>query len=101
MNEKKYEEALPYFESRDAVNPEDTENLYFYSYALWKCVKFKKSVELAARVTLRDPGNVKYLIHLARVLIGVKNYIEADKVLDRILKKEPDNERALKLKKFL
>ncbi len=101
MNKKKYEEALPYFESRDAVNPEDTENLYFYSYALWKCVKFKKSVELAARVTLRDPGNVKYLIHLARVLIGVKNYIEADKVLDRILKKEPDNERALKLKKFL
>ena len=101
VNTKQYEAALPGLESYHELNPEDTKTLYLLSYVLWKNRMMKKAAESAERLMLREPENVTYLLHFARVSLSMKNFIEADKILDRIFKLDPDNKRANKLKKLL
>ncbi len=102
INRKRdYETASGLIEKYIELRPEDTEFLYISSICFQKIKKYKKSVEYSERAYLRNPDEIKYVIQYAKSNINIKNFIEADKLLDLALKIDPDNEKALKLKDSL
>ncbi|MCP4132150.1 MAG: SpoIIE family protein phosphatase [bacterium] len=101
INNKDYKNVLSYLETYIELRPDDTEYIYYASFCLMKAGKLQKAGELGERAHLRKPGNIRYLVHLAKVYMQEKNYIEADILLDEVLKLEPDNPKALKLKDSL
>jgi HAMP domain-containing protein/tetratricopeptide (TPR) repeat protein len=62
------------------------------------CNKMNKDIETAIdigeRIKLRDPKNVRNLLHLADMYIYSKNYIRAKKLVSKVLSLEPGNDQA-------
>jgi len=98
INNKKYEQAIKYIDQYLDLSPEDTDFLYIASYCYMKTANFKIAGELGERAYLRNPLETKYILHLAKVLIETKDYVQADGLIDQALDIDSNNERALKLK---
>jgi tetratricopeptide (TPR) repeat protein len=98
VDKKDYKSAVPYLDQYNEINPIDTEMIYIYSYSLMKIGNYIKSAEFAERIVLRNPENIKYLLHLAKIYITLNNYFEADKLLDKVILLSPENEKALAMK---
>lgn len=62
------------------------------------CFKMSKDIEtaidLGERVKLRDPKNVRNLLHLADMYLYTKNFKRAKKLVSKVLLLEPNNEQA-------
>lgn len=69
------------------------------------CMKMSRDIEsaidLSERVKLREPGNVKNLIHLADMYAYTRNYKRASKLITKVLQIEPENEQAKKIFKMI
>ncbi|MCP4137569.1 MAG: SpoIIE family protein phosphatase [bacterium] len=101
IRNKDYSGAVLHAEHYIEIRPGDTEFIYITSYCLMKTGKLKKAGELGERVHLRDPKNIKYLLHLAKIYMHVKKYLEADQLLDQVLFLDPENSKAVDLKHTL
>ncbi len=98
VNKKDYKTAVPYLDQYNEINPIDTDMIYIYSYSLMKIKKYTKAAEFAERIVFRNPENIRYLLHLAKIYIILNNYFEADKLLDKVIMLSPENEKALAMK---
>jgi tetratricopeptide (TPR) repeat protein len=98
---KDYEKVSDIIERYLEKRPDDTNLLYVSSVSLSKIRKYKRATLHAERVYLREPDNLKYILQLAKTNIMIENFIEADKLLDMLLRKDPENKAALKLKETL
>lgn len=83
------------------VRPGDTEMIYMASLAFKKLRSFAGAADLAERVRLRDPRNVKNLLHLTEVHMLGANLDRAGYILAQIFEVDPENEKARKLKERL
>ncbi len=98
VDKKDYKAAVPYLDQYNEINPIDTEMIYIYSYSLMKIKNYTKAAEFAERIVFRNPENIRYLLHLAKIYITQNNYFEADKLLDKVILLSPENEKALAMK---
>ncbi|PKL40843.1 MAG: hypothetical protein CVV44_04340 [Spirochaetae bacterium HGW-Spirochaetae-1] len=101
INNKLYEAAAEYCDAYIDIRPHDTSLMFAASFCFRAKGNLEKARELAERVCLRLPQNIRYLLHLAKIYIENGNYIEADKSLDGILSIDPDNQTALDMKNSL
>jgi HAMP domain-containing protein len=101
VKEKRYNEAIPFLENYIDRVPEETTFIYYLSFCCRKTGRLDEALDSAQRIVLREPDNIRYLIHLVKVHLQAGNYIEADQLLDVILKIDPNNRRAISLKESL
>jgi predicted Zn-dependent protease len=59
--------------------------------------EFKEAIEMAERIKLRDPYNIRNLIHLADMYAYTKNFKRSQKLVKKVLHIEPENKGALKI----
>lgn len=83
------------------LKPGDTEMVYMVSLARKKLRNFESSADLAERVRLRDPRNLKNLLHLTEVHMLSGNLNRAEYILIQVREVEPDNKRGLQLQERL
>ncbi|MCR9144117.1 MAG: SpoIIE family protein phosphatase [bacterium] len=83
------------------LRPGDTEMIYMASLAFKKLRSFAGAADLAERVRLRDPRNVKNLLHLTEVHMFGGNLNRAEYILGHVFEVDPDNEKAQRLKERL
>jgi HAMP domain-containing protein len=59
------------------------------------CLKMSKelefAIELSERIKLRDPSNIKNLVHLADMYAYTKNYHRAKKLINKVYSLDPEN----------
>ena len=101
VKEKRYNEAIPFLENYVDHVPEETSFIYYLSFCCRKTERLDDALDSAERIVLREPENIRFLIHLVKVYLQRGNYIDADQLLDVILKIDPNNKRALSLKESL
>ncbi|MCX8000020.1 MAG: tetratricopeptide repeat protein [Leptospiraceae bacterium] len=75
-------------------NDAETDFLFNASLCFKKSREIEEAIELSERVKLREPHNVRNLLHLADMYIYSKNFKRARKLLNKILAYEPENEKA-------
>lgn len=83
------------------LRPGDTDMIYMASLAFKKLRSFAGAADLAERVRLRDPRNVKNLLHLTEVHMLGGNLERAGYILDQAFEVDPENEKAKKLRERL
>ncbi len=71
--------------------PEETNYIYYYSYVLLRVGKIKKSIQSASRAILRDPNNITFLIHKAKIHLAMKRDELAAPIIQRINTIDPSN----------
>jgi tetratricopeptide (TPR) repeat protein len=98
---KKYKEMVPYCERYMELEPIDTEVMFILSSTYKLNGELENAIDTGESLRLREPNNVKNLINLADTYRLIKNFPRAFKMLEMALEKEPDNEKALKLKAIL
>ncbi len=77
-----------------AENEVDTQMLFKASYCLKMNHEFEESIEMSERVKLREPQNIRNLVHLADLYAYTKNVHRAEKILKKIFIIDPDNKHA-------
>ena len=83
------------------LRPGDADMIYMASLAYKKLRSFAASADLAERVRLRDPRNLKNLLHLTEVHMLGGNLNRAGYILEQVFEVDPHNERGRKLKERL
>ena len=98
MKNRNYKEAANICKEFLEKNEMDSSMLYKASVCLKMNHEFEEAIELAERLKLRDPHNVRYLTHLADMYAYTKNYPRSGKLINRILIIDPENKGANKIK---
>jgi HAMP domain-containing protein len=94
MKLKKYKEASDLCKVYLSENEVDTQMLFKASYCLKMNREFEESIEMSERVKLREPRNIRNLVHLADLYAYTKNVHRAEKILKKILTIDPLNKKA-------
>jgi HAMP domain-containing protein len=97
MKERNYKEASKICKEFLEKNELDTALLFKASYCLKMNHEFKEAIEMAERIKLRDPYNIRNLIHLADMYAYTKNFKRSQKLVKKVLHIEPENKGALKI----
>lgn len=82
-------------------NEVDTAIMIKASYSMKLNREFEDAIEIAERVKLREPNNLRNLIHLTDLYAYTGNYPRAQKLLAKIFKIDPKNQKAQKIKTIL
>jgi len=98
FKEKNYLELKKYIDNYIQLRPKDTEYIYLGSYVNKKLKNFEYALELAERVRLREPFNVKYLANLADIYIYMNNSQSANKIIQKLEKVDRDGYITRKIK---
>jgi len=101
IDAKDFKGVLPYLDEYTENYPNDTESIFIYSRCLMRSGNVKKAADVAWRTINREPHNTRYKLHLAKLLIHIKDYIAADQILDEVLRIDTENEKAIALKNSL
>ena len=101
MSKGMCDEALLYFLVYCEIKPYDQEMMHRASLCFRDAGQLEKARLFLERLVLRSPGNIRWLTDLAQVQLELKNYMEGDRLLDRILNIDHNNEKALSMKKNL
>lgn len=91
MKLKNYERASILCKEYLSKDESDTSIMIKASYCLKMNNELDEAIEIAERVKLRDPYNTKNLALLADMYTYKQNYERANKLLQKLLKLEPDN----------
>jgi len=83
------------------IHPEEYEYIYIASFCYKRAALFDKALETAERLKLRFPDMAKNLSNLAEINFYLKDYQRSLEMVRRALKQDPENIRALMIKKKL
>ncbi|HMX32792.1 MAG TPA: SpoIIE family protein phosphatase [Leptospiraceae bacterium] len=97
MKQRRYKEAARVCKEYLDKNELDSSLMFKASYCLKMNHEFKEAIEMAERIKLREPLNIRNLIHLADMYTYNKNYDRSYKLLRKILMLEPENKIAEKI----
>lgn len=89
-----FEKACKYLESYLEENPGDTDMIYIGSFCFKKIGDLQKSLELAERVQLRNPGITANLSHIADLNFKLGRPEKASQFARLVLELEPEHEKA-------
>ncbi|PJZ69848.1 histidine kinase [Leptospira perolatii] len=98
---RKYDSALSIFESLVQEFPEDIESMYFASKIHMKSKRYKQSIELSERISLREPGFLNNLLNLATCYIHLQKPILSKRILSRVEHLDPGNKYAKRILSML
>ncbi|MCB1142200.1 MAG: SpoIIE family protein phosphatase [Leptospiraceae bacterium] len=82
-------------------NDTDSSMMLKASYIMKKNHELDDAIDLAERIRLREPYNVRNLVHLADMFAYKNNYHRARKMLQKIFRLEPENQSAHKIVKMI
>ncbi len=88
---KNYRRSAELCEDYLVLRPGDNEVLYIASYCYRKIGKFKEAADLGERLRLRDPWQVKNLVHLSDIHRRLGNRNRARHLLEEAVKVDPEN----------
>ena len=89
-----YEKAAHFAARYVDRNPADLEMIYRTSILYKRLRRLEDAADLAERIRLRQPGNVRNLIHLADIYLSNDNPRRAKKIILLAIEQEPENEKA-------
>ncbi|MCP5493495.1 MAG: SpoIIE family protein phosphatase [Leptospiraceae bacterium] len=98
---KSFERAIVLAERYTDLKPQDTDFLYYMSYAYKQTKKYELAADFGEKYQLRDPANNRNLIQLAEIYIHIGNFSKARKYLDIVEQREQENKKVIRLKQFL
>ncbi|MEM7183252.1 MAG: SpoIIE family protein phosphatase [Spirochaetota bacterium] len=101
MKLKDYQKASKVSREYLDTNEVDTNLMIQASYSMKLNHEFDEAIEVAERVKLREPRNIRNLIHLADLYTYTRNLTRARKVLNKILNMEPNNQTAQRIANVL
>ncbi|MCB1141506.1 MAG: SpoIIE family protein phosphatase [Leptospiraceae bacterium] len=91
MKRNRYEEAARVCEEYIERNELDTSMMLKTSYCFKINREFDKAIEIGERIKLREPYNIRNLVHLSDMYIYTQNFIRAEKLIYKILAIDPEN----------
>ncbi|TGK05397.1 serine/threonine-protein phosphatase [Leptospira langatensis] len=94
-----HQKACRYLETYVEENPGDTDMIYIASFCFKKIGNFTKSLELAERVQLRNPGIPANLVHIADLNFKLGRPEKAAHYARLGLELEPENQKASEIVK--
>jgi HAMP domain-containing protein len=97
MKERSYTEAAKVCKEFLEKNELDSNLMFKASFCLKMNHEFDEAIEMAERIKLREPFNLRNLIHLADMYAYTKNFKRSQKLVQKILHIEPENKGALKI----
>ena len=92
-------EAAKLAEEYIHLAPNDSEFLNLASICYQRIGNKKRALELAERLKLREPENVKNLLHLVELYLANENLKKASSTLNTILNLDPKNKKAIAISK--
>ena len=92
---KQFEKGMSVSKEYLLKNEGDTNLLMKAAYCFKMSKDIETAIDLGERVKLRDPRNVRNLLHLADMYVYTKNFKRAQKLTTKVLSIEPKNEQAL------
>ena len=98
---KRYKMAASVAEDYIYLRPGDVEIIYIASCCYKMAAEFRKAADMGERVRIRNPELVKNLINLAEIYTKLGEKKRAKIMIENALDRNPDNSRALKVKKIL
>ncbi len=98
---KQYARAAELYMRLTNLEPAETPYLYETSFMLKLAREFLAAADFGERCRLRDPDMIKNLLNLADVYRGLKNFDRSRIMLARVLKMDPSNPEALRLRDAL
>jgi HAMP domain-containing protein len=101
MKNRLYAEASKICKDFLEKNELDSNLMFKASFCLKMNHEFGEAIEMAERIKLREPHNVRNLIHLADMYAYTKNYSRSAKIVKKILSLEPENKGAMKIQEKL
>ncbi|MCP5500633.1 MAG: SpoIIE family protein phosphatase [Leptospiraceae bacterium] len=97
MRKKDYKSAAKISHIYLNRNEADTSVLLKASYCLKMNKELEEAIEIAERIRLREPYNLRNLIHLADMYAYIGIYEKANKMIQKAVKLEPDNQAIQKI----
>ncbi|TGK00775.1 serine/threonine-protein phosphatase [Leptospira semungkisensis] len=94
-----YQKACRHLETYVEENPGDTDMIYIASFCFKKIGNFTKSLELAERIQLRNPGIPANLVHIADLNFRLGRPEKAAHFAKLGLELEPENQKASEIVK--
>lgn len=98
---KNWNLALTHLLEALETKPSNSDLLFYASYSAKMIHNYKLASECGERCFLRDPLNIKNLINLADVYKKLEQGNRAKYLVNKVLKKEPNNRNALRLLEIL
>ncbi|WP_411822263.1 SpoIIE family protein phosphatase [Leptospira sp. 'Mane'] len=98
---KMFKESLQVCEEVGKYFPEETRALFLASLNKYHMGDWNDSADMAERVRLREPENLKVLLNLTFIHIKLKNWNRANVILNEARKLAPDHKRIHQLDRFL
>ncbi|NCN10024.1 MAG: SpoIIE family protein phosphatase [Leptospira sp.] len=98
---KNWNLAITYLMEALESKPSNTELLFYTSYSAKMIHNYKLASECGERCFIRDPMNIKNIINLADVYKKLDQGNRAKFLVNKVLKIEPNNRNALRLKEIL
>jgi tetratricopeptide (TPR) repeat protein len=99
--DKGLKEAIDYAERANKLAPYDPYVLDTYGMLLLKKGELSKGSRMLQNATERSPDDLTLQVHLAGALVQQKQFAEARKILDAVVKKAPDSQAANEAKALL
>ena len=90
-NNKKYEEALLYFDNALKLSPLATQLLKYKADSLQKLTRYEDAIQSYNKVLDTEPQNIEALYEKGKILYELQKYEEAINWYDKALQIEPDN----------
>ncbi|MCB1142299.1 MAG: SpoIIE family protein phosphatase [Leptospiraceae bacterium] len=101
LKNREYEKGTGLAKDFFSRNEANSEFMLRAAYCMKMSRDIESAIDLSERVKLREPGNVKNLIHLADMYAYTRNYKRASKLITKVLQIEPENEQAKKIFKMI
>jgi tetratricopeptide (TPR) repeat protein len=96
-----FRRAAKIAETFSETHPNEFEYIYIASFAYKRAALFEKALETGERLKLRFPDMLKNLSNLSEIYFYLKDYKKSLEMIRRALKQDPENIRALLIKKKL
>ncbi len=101
LDQKDYDRAFQHVEDYIYLRPMDTDMIYLASYLAKKMKRLRDAAEFGERVRLRAPEFVRNLLNLSEVYARLGNKDRSTKLLREVLRRDPENRKALHLKEMI
>jgi tetratricopeptide (TPR) repeat protein len=95
IDENKYDLAMPYLEKLVEIEPDNLQALFFLAEAYNAIEEEDKLIGVYGKILLFDPESVDIALNLGYLYTKRGAFSLAKNEFERVLKIEPDNERAL------
>lgn len=92
---KQYDKGAKVAREYLTINEGDINFLMKSAYCFKMTKDVEAAIDLGERIKLRDPKNIRNLLHLADLYVYSKNYKRAKKLVSKVISLEPGNEQAV------